>query len=231
MRRLALIPFFIAFAACGGNNSSDTPDAPVIAVTDAAPPDAGPPDALVCTLPEMNCGDICIDTSSDELNCGGCDMPCQAGAYCDSTCMCPDAFLPGTGMGTGQFLAAQGFLLGGAPVTSTTLQVNGLVAILPDTTPAGTYNLTGPSSFPIIAAAYNATFTSSLPSADAYYVATAGSVTLDIVCAHEIKGTITDATFSGATINGTSIQVDPNGCTFMVAGDMPFDIADGTPCS
>jgi hypothetical protein len=47
------------------------------------PDDAGdagiPPDALVCTPPELACGGVCIDVSSDPDNCGACNHVCASG--------------------------------------------------------------------------------------------------------------------------------------------------------
>ena len=83
-----------SLGACGGNSSSAT-DAPTISLTDAPPPDAGPPDAFVCSLPSMMCGADCIDVSTDEMHCGDCTTVCQTGASCISnSCTCPSQFLP-----------------------------------------------------------------------------------------------------------------------------------------
>ena len=193
MRRLAFLSFLAALAACGSNNSSSADaggDAPVIATADAMPPDAAPPDALVCTAPTMNCGDICIDTSSDTQNCGSCGNVCQGGAYCSSTCMCPDAFVPGTASKTADRsipVTQYNIDVGIKPIDGTNGQ-NALVLIIPDPgTTTQSYDLKGPSSFPLLAAGYNADLSGFVPSADAYYVATAGTITFDTVCAHELK--------------------------------------------
>ncbi len=89
MVRLASLAFVVVLAsfaaACGGGN--DAPDA-TITFYDAAPPDAEPPpDAFVCvetdTIKECAAGEEgCVNITTNEQHCGGCDMPCNAGAGC-----------------------------------------------------------------------------------------------------------------------------------------------------
>jgi hypothetical protein len=62
----------LVFCACGK----------VAEVPDAMQADAAL-DALTCASPMTECAAACVDTSTDEKNCGGCGIACQAGA---STC-------------------------------------------------------------------------------------------------------------------------------------------------
>lgn len=64
--------------------------------SDAGPPDAFAPDAFVlsCGIGEAECGGMCIDVQSDDANCGGCGIACDAtevcaSGMCRSTCTTP----------------------------------------------------------------------------------------------------------------------------------------------
>jgi flagellar capping protein FliD len=83
-------------------------------------------------------------------------------------------------------------------------------------------------SQPNVLAGYNAHLGAGpVPMADGYYEATSGTLHFSAVSCDAnglvYTGTLTNVTFQGATISGMSIQVDPNGCTFMVPS-MTFDI-------
>jgi hypothetical protein len=42
-----------------------------------------------CDSTRLACGDTCVDTSSSDMHCGGCDMPCSVEAHCQaSECVC-----------------------------------------------------------------------------------------------------------------------------------------------
>jgi hypothetical protein len=247
-RLVYVVPFALALLACG-SKSSDTPDAAVILTTDAHPPDAPPPDAFSCSAPLMECSAMeCTDVSNDEQNCGACGTVCKGGEFCSATtpkgCTCPEAFVPSNRAASGldviQYVAQFNLGIGFGPINNTT-RLDGLLAVVaPDTDVTKTYDLSksGGSllSPPMLVAAYNVTQGGGALgfSADAFYKVTSGTLKFDVVCTAaaggEIKGTLTDATFSGATISTTtgSVTVDPDGCTFQVA-KLTFDIKkDGT---
>lgn len=75
-------------------DAAPTTDAPANPDPDAAPlVDAGvtdastSPDALTCTLPEVPCGTMCIDISSDPDNCGMCGHECSSGICMANACL------------------------------------------------------------------------------------------------------------------------------------------------
>lgn len=98
--RIVRLLFAFAFAvfmfSCGGDDGGG-------GGVDAAAPDAAAP---ACDQPgEMMCGADCVDTSSDEQHCNGCDNPCGANQTCEGgvcACMSPnitcgtDCIDPGT---------------------------------------------------------------------------------------------------------------------------------------
>jgi len=44
----------------------------------------------VCPGTEIVCGDQCVDTDTDQDNCGGCGLPCIGGACTGGVCVCPE---------------------------------------------------------------------------------------------------------------------------------------------
>jgi hypothetical protein len=93
-------------AACGGGGGDVDAN---IQFFDASPDATLPPDAFVCveTATMKSCGPTaadCVNITTDEANCGGCEMPCNAGAGCVAGpseggsevahCECPGNFLP-----------------------------------------------------------------------------------------------------------------------------------------
>lgn len=54
--------------------------------------DSGAPDHIAdlsCTAPLIPCGGACVDPTSDDKHCGGCDAPCPANTSCKSSaCDC-----------------------------------------------------------------------------------------------------------------------------------------------
>jgi hypothetical protein len=208
---------------CGSSNS--VPDAFLQPAVDSAPP---PPDAFVCTM--TTCGTACVDITSDELHCDGCDLPCQTGATCtNSSCVCPPGFLPAD-LDVGVQEMVRGDLFPGAHVAIYPFLANELDLAMVGYAMIGTqigtpYTLTDTlGSAPFVAAAFNFDF--SAMTAQAAYYATSGTLTFTTACSVGTTGTLTDATFQ--TVAGLmNPTIDPNGCSFTVAS-LTFDI--GTPC-
>jgi hypothetical protein len=73
-----------------GSTSPDGAPQPDAALPpDAAPvPDAAlPPDAFSCPAPLVECDGVCVDLTSDPLNCGACGTECPSGLCVDSVCV------------------------------------------------------------------------------------------------------------------------------------------------
>ncbi|NCQ59493.1 MAG: hypothetical protein GW913_02345 [Myxococcales bacterium] len=81
--------FSAACSAQGGTTplrDSGVVDSGVDAYVPPPPPrDAGPMDGNVCG-DLTTCGDVCVDTTRDALNCGACDTACPAPANAAATC-------------------------------------------------------------------------------------------------------------------------------------------------
>ncbi len=84
---LLAVAFASALAACGDNLHKEFHDA-----GEDAPADAridAPPDALMCTgAGEMDCSGSCVNTQTDNNNCGSCGTSCGTGT-CQSGVCCP----------------------------------------------------------------------------------------------------------------------------------------------
>jgi hypothetical protein len=67
----------------------------IAALADGPPPDVSK-DALACSVPETQCSDTCVDTSTDSMNCGECSVVCGTGTSCanghciEATLSCAD---------------------------------------------------------------------------------------------------------------------------------------------
>jgi hypothetical protein len=256
MARLSYaVPFalVLTFAASCGSKSASTPDAVVVKVTDAPPPIDGMPDALVCIAPEMMCtAGACTNTNTDEQNCGACGTVCQGGAACKAPpdgCTCPAGFLPDNIPASGLTdifitqLNAVHLSIGIGGFGSTN-GLDGLMSLVvtPNTTATmidTDYTLSAPSSGgiptqPVIAALYGIDISNM--TADSQFVAVSGTVRYSILQCEaggsEMKGTLTDVKFQGATggIASGGFTVDPNGCTFTVT-KVTFDIKNTTACT
>lgn len=84
---LLAVPFVLSLAACGDNKHGVFEDAGVDDARGDAP-DA-PPDTITCTgAGQMACGGVCVDTNTDNNNCGTCGTSCGAGS-CQNGICCP----------------------------------------------------------------------------------------------------------------------------------------------
>src|SRR5689334_231600 len=84
---LLVLPFALSFAACGDNGHRAPDDAGMEGGSDATI-DA-PPDALTCTSAgQMMCSGTCVNTQTDNNNCGTCGNSCGSGT-CQSGLCCP----------------------------------------------------------------------------------------------------------------------------------------------
>lgn len=216
----------LATAGCGSDDSG------VVVLVDAnglGVPDAGaevdaPP--LECSAPEMLCSDACVDTTSDELNCGACAEACTGGTACiASECACPEGFLTANpGLVQAQMQAFGGMQLGIGGMFGATL--NALVVGFPDTLVATlaedeAYPLNGTLSGPFAAAGYDLN-TQFIPSAA--YFGTAGTVTFTRICRDEANavigfaGRLDNARFSAVEGLFNPELVD-GGCSFTAPVD------------
>ncbi len=90
---LLSVTYALSLAACGDNKTHVFEDAMIDTggEVEDAPPDA-PPDALMCgAAPQMNCGGTCVNTNTDNANCGTCGEVCDTGAgeSCTNGLCCP----------------------------------------------------------------------------------------------------------------------------------------------
>lgn len=207
MKRALLLALSL-FAATSCSGGDDDPI--VIVEVDATPADASiPVDAapFVCQMTE--CGDLCVDTATDPLHCGGCDMACASpGQICTGStpCECPANFVPaeltGSVMAQGSSLVGLSFIIGNTfDVGAVAYDLN--VAI-------GVEHALGGLNFPAVLAGYDVdtgTF-----SAHTAYAATSGTITFDNLCAEGASGSIVAPVFEeveGIT-NPTPVQ---GGCS------------------
>ena len=184
-----------ALAACAGDEK------PTVTLSDAAAPDAtnAIPDAAVCT--QTTCGDLCVDTATDPLNCGGCGMACaSAGQICSGSlpCECPADFVASQigGGGFDQIQPQGDFIVGIAPNIGLTLDVAAVVWDL--SMELGTeYNLAdavGALAPPAVAAGYDVDINTFM--AHTAYAATEGIIIFDNVCDAGASGTMSNVVFS-----------------------------------
>lgn len=210
-------------AACGGGG-----DDGVTVLVDAQPIDAQAIDAPVCS--GMVCSGTCLDTTTDEQNCGGCGTVCEAGKTCQaSACACAPSFLDSMP----SFIQSQisttllpGATLGIGGILDNT--INALVVGYPTATVRinQPYTLSGATlgTPPFVAAGYDVDIQSFTPAASFY--ATTGTLTFTAVCAGGFQGNLTNARFVAVEglMNPTLV---PNGCAF----DVPMvTFSYGTAC-
>ena len=198
---LLALPFLLGLgltAACSGGDKD-----PVVSITDATPPTPDSSTVVYDAAPCAGsvCDGLCVDTSTDSLNCGGCGEACDsAGQICSGTlpCACPADFLPAQigGSGFDQFIAQGPVIVAIAPIVGATLDVGAVVFDL--TLEIGVeYDLAegiGTLSAPAAAAGNNVdinTFSAHTP-----YGATQGTIVFDSICAEGVSGTMTNVVFS-----------------------------------
>lgn len=203
--------------ACSGGDG----DGPVVTFTDAAPTLADASnivyDAAPCT--GEVCDGVCVDTTSDSLNCGGCGLACASpGQICSGSlpCECPPNFVPAQigGGGFDQVQPQGGVFIAIAAGFATTLDITAVVYDL--TLELGTeYNLAdalGSFTPPAAAAGYDVDINGF--TAKTAYAASAGTIVFDNICEGGASGTMTNVTFSEVegVMNPTPVE---GGCTMM----------------
>jgi len=222
---LLVVGLTAALVACGDDAKGG--DSGVDIITDSGPADAPP--GPECEMTE--CGDLCVDTATDPLHCGGCDMACKSpGQICTGSlpCACPSPFLPSTVSPSGfdQVIEQMGIKIGLAPQIGS---VFNLFAVIydPEDDLNVPYDLANASSTltpPAVAAGYDVDIMTM--NAHTAYAPTAGTLTLTAACEDGVVGFIEDVTFSEIKDVFDPTPV-PNGCSFMVE-DLSFQI--GSDC-
>jgi hypothetical protein len=198
---LLLLSLSITAAACLGACGDD--GGPNITLSDSGPADSGtpdatpPPDAFVCTLTE--CGSACVDTTTDSLHCGGCDLACDSpGQICSGSlpCACPESFVPTSIGGVGdQVFAQAGALVAIAPLGFSPLNAAIVVydlTLLVDTDYDLAVQLAAVAP-PSIAIGYDVDISSY--TAKTAYAATEGILRFDRICDGGASGTVTNVVF------------------------------------
>lgn len=243
----------LVLVACSSDDGGDAADATIINLFDAPVPDAAVPDAFVCvetdTVKECGPGPAgCVDITSENQHCGGCNMACpSAGQACvagmDSDagiaqCECPPDFLSASPSGFGQTFNQMGVTVGFLGFAG----AGGLFHVIapaydavntPINTDIDLSTVTG-LDLPVVAAGYNVDINSM--TAQAAYRATAGVMNIEWRCDMGIKFTLTNGVFEevGGLMDPTPVA---NGCSTSIAsmnvtiGSCPATGADAGPTS
>lgn len=201
-------------------------DASVIALTDGAPPDAPPPDALVCPVAE--CGGVCVNTQTDRDHCGSCGKTCSSpaldcsGGECGD---CPASFVPEPFTTAFDFVQenmgsvfAVGAFAGGDGATHAVI-----VFADPAEVELGVdLDLATATSVGVFLG-YRVDLMSM--QAQSSYAALSGTLRIDALCADGLTATLTGASFQEAELGGPVI---PESCQL---ADVSIDLALGSDCS
>lgn len=213
---LSSLALALALTACSGGD--DNNNGPEVELADAAVPDAAPqPDA---SCDGEFCDGVCVDTSSDSLNCGGCGLTCDSpGRICSGAlpCECPADFLPASvgGLPIDMVMSQGDLIFGIAPLLSG--QINAFVVIWDNTLETGVeYDLANAIETitpPAVAAAYDVNQADL--SAQTIYGATTGTIVFDTLCDEGATGTITGPVLSEVSggLDFQNIEVVEGGCT------------------
>jgi hypothetical protein len=196
VRFFAIAMLMSATFACGGGNDKDNVTPTFI---DSGMPDApSKPDAMPCN--GTVCDELCVDTTSDPFNCGGCGMTCASpGQVCNGSlpCECPPDFVPASvGGGFDQIQEQMGVKLALSPVLGPPFNLV-VVAYDLDLETGVDYNLAdGPANLepPGVAAGYDVNIANQ--TAKTPYGAFQGTIRFDSICADGVSGTITDVVFN-----------------------------------
>lgn len=207
----ALLPVIGSSGCSETGNSSDD----IVLFFDSGVPDSTPqPDAEPCT--DTVCDGLCVDITTNSLNCGGCGLACDsAGQLCSGAlpCSCPEPFVSAQIGGQFDQVNPQGgVIIALSPQIGS--PVNVFAVVYDMTLETGVeYNLADAQTTqapPAVAAGYDVDLTSF--TAHTPYGAMAGTIVFDSLCEGGASGTITDVEF--AEVLGVTNPVPvADGCT------------------
>jgi len=217
-----------ALLACGDDGGNANPDATIVFV-DAPIPDAPTPDAFVCTM--TDCGNNqCVNTDTDPLHCGECDMACPEGQGCSSgDCVCPTVNIPAAPMTLAPIpVQAQMGVNIGLIALGGSVGFDAIAIIWDPLTQTTGEDIALPATGLTPTVGYGFNIDINTMAIQTPYLATGGTINFTTACSVGATGTITDATFGQVM---SLLQLPPvpvaNGCTIDAS---TFTFTVGDPC-